>query len=61
MIFYGNIFYDKNEWYYVGYNHQYDFKKKLMEDNLKILIILYFEKNGENVEDTQKCNFLLLK
>lgn len=32
-----------------------------MEDNLKILIILNFEKNGENVEDTQKCNFWLLK
>lgn len=32
-----------------------------MEDNLKILIIFYFEKNMKNVEDTRQCNFWLLK
>lgn len=62
MIFLWNRFYYENEWNYVGFNHQNEFLiNKLMEDNLKILIIFYFEKkNMKNVGDTRQCNFWLL-
>lgn len=45
MIFLWNRFYYENEWNHVGFNHQNEFLiNKLMEDNLKILIVFYFEK-----------------